>query len=76
MSEWLYGAYWVAGVVFFYLITSACLRRHSDQVDDQASLIPFADDPVVARRVEQAHASTGGKPQLPICTDHAGGQRQ
>ncbi|PPS64603.1 CcoQ/FixQ family Cbb3-type cytochrome c oxidase assembly chaperone [Pseudomonas sp. BRM28] len=40
--------------MFFYLITSACLRRHSDQVDDQASLIPFADDPVVARRVEQA----------------------
>ncbi|KTC22349.1 MULTISPECIES: hypothetical protein [Pseudomonas] len=54
MNGWAYGLYCVTGLVFFYLITSACLRRHSDQVDDQASLIPFADDPVVARRVEQA----------------------
>lgn len=54
MNEWLHGLYWVAGLVFFYLITSACLKRHSDEVDDQASLIPFADDPPVAQRVEQA----------------------
>jgi len=30
------------------------LRGQSDQSLDDASLIPFADDPEVARRVEQA----------------------
>lgn len=54
MNEWMYGLYCVTGLVFFYLITSACLKRHSNEVDDQTSLIPFADDPAVARRVEQA----------------------
>ena len=54
MNEWMYGLYCVTGLVFFYLITSTCLKRHSNEVDEQASLIPFADDPTVARRVEQA----------------------
>ena len=31
-----------------------CLRGQSEQSLDDASLIPFADDPDVARRVEQA----------------------
>jgi len=31
-----------------------CLRGQSDQSLDDASLMPFADDPEVARRVEQA----------------------
>jgi cbb3-type cytochrome oxidase subunit 3 len=31
-----------------------CLRGQSERSLDEASLIPFADDPDVARRVEQA----------------------
>lgn len=31
-----------------------CLRGQSEKSLDDASLIPFADDPEVARRVEQA----------------------
>ena len=31
-----------------------CLRGQSEKSLDDASLIPFADDPDVARRVEQA----------------------
>ena len=31
-----------------------CLRGQSEKSLDEASLIPFADDPDVARRVEQA----------------------
>ena len=31
-----------------------CLRGQSDKSLDDASLIPFADDPDVAQRVEQA----------------------
>ncbi|MNH18577.1 hypothetical protein D3C77_45810 [compost metagenome] len=54
MNEWLYALYCLNGVVFFYLVTSVCLRGHSREVDDQASLMPFADDPAVAQRVEQA----------------------
>ncbi|MDD0977295.1 cbb3-type cytochrome c oxidase subunit 3 [Pseudomonas fontis] len=54
MNEWLYGLYCLSGVLFFYLITAKCLQRHDLDVEDQASLIPFADDPAVARRVEKA----------------------
>ncbi|MDN7142468.1 cbb3-type cytochrome c oxidase subunit 3 [Pseudomonas sp. JQ170] len=54
MNEWLYALYCLTGVLFFYLVTSACLRGHSREVDDQVSLIPFADDPLVAQRVAQA----------------------
>ncbi|PWB32426.1 CcoQ/FixQ family Cbb3-type cytochrome c oxidase assembly chaperone [Pseudomonas sp. SDI] len=54
MNDWLYGLYCFSGVLFFYLITSACLKRHDTRIDDEASLIPFADDPQVARRVERA----------------------
>ncbi|MFK8333184.1 cbb3-type cytochrome c oxidase subunit 3 [Pseudomonas sp. BJa5] len=54
MDEWLYALYCLTGVLFFYLVTSACLRGHSRDVDEQVSLLPFADDPAVAQRVEQA----------------------
>lgn len=54
MDAWLYALYCLTGVLFFYLVTSACLRRHSSEVDEQVSLMPFADDPPVARRVEAA----------------------
>ena len=35
-----------------------CLRSHSAQSLDDASLMPFAADPEVARRVEQATGKT------------------
>ncbi|KJK09922.1 MULTISPECIES: hypothetical protein [Pseudomonas] len=54
MDQWLYALHCINGVLFFYLVTSVCLRGHSREVDDQASLMPFADDPAVAQRVEQA----------------------
>ncbi|MFK0090213.1 cbb3-type cytochrome c oxidase subunit 3 [Pseudomonas sp. NPDC090755] len=54
MDEWWYALYCLAGVLFFYLVTSACLRGHSHEVDEHVSLMPFADDPAAARRVEVA----------------------
>ncbi|MEG1040524.1 MAG: cbb3-type cytochrome c oxidase subunit 3 [Pseudomonas sp.] len=54
MDSWMYAVYCLTGVVFFYLVTSACLRGHSQDVDEHVSLLPFADDPAVAQRVEQA----------------------
>ncbi|MDD2046770.1 cbb3-type cytochrome c oxidase subunit 3 [Pseudomonas putida] len=67
MDQWLYALYCLTGVVFFYLVTSACLRGHSREVDDQVSLMPFADDPVAAQRVEQAI----GKPVPAVKPDSA-----
>ncbi|WP_233281619.1 cbb3-type cytochrome c oxidase subunit 3 [Pseudomonas tructae] len=67
MDDWLYALYCLSGVLFFYLVTSACLQRHSSEVDDQASLMPFADDPAVARRVEAAT----GKPVPAVAPDAA-----
>ncbi|AIS13191.1 hypothetical protein [Pseudomonas chlororaphis] len=42
------------GVTFLYLSIGYCLRHQSAKSLDDASLIPFADDPDVARRVELA----------------------
>jgi len=42
------------GVTFLYLSIGYCLRHQSNKSLDDASLIPFADDPEVARRVELA----------------------
>ncbi|AZC69563.1 cbb3-type cytochrome c oxidase subunit 3 [Pseudomonas chlororaphis] len=42
------------GVTFLYLSIGYCLRHQSAKSLDDASLIPFADDPEVARRVELA----------------------
>ncbi|WP_097303305.1 CcoQ/FixQ family Cbb3-type cytochrome c oxidase assembly chaperone [Pseudomonas chlororaphis] len=42
------------GVTFLYLCIGYCLRHQSAKSLDDASLIPFADDPEVARRVELA----------------------
>ncbi|MCW2271675.1 hypothetical protein D3C77_05910 [compost metagenome] len=67
MNEWLYALYCLSGVLFFYLVTSACLRGHDREVDDQTSLIPFADDPLVAQRVERAI----GKPVPAVKPDAA-----
>lgn len=41
-------------MVCVYGAVEYCLRGQSDQSLDDASLMPFADDPEVARRVEQA----------------------
>ncbi|MBC3244870.1 cbb3-type cytochrome c oxidase subunit 3 [Pseudomonas lurida] len=41
-------------VVCLYGAVEYCLRGESDKSLDDASLMPFADDPEVARRVEQA----------------------
>ncbi|AZC50532.1 MULTISPECIES: hypothetical protein [Pseudomonas] len=42
------------GVTFLYFSIGYCLRHQSAKSLDDASLIPFADDPEVARRVELA----------------------
>ena len=42
------------GVAGLYLCIEYCLLHHNSQSLDDASLIPFADDPEVARRVELA----------------------
>jgi hypothetical protein len=41
-------------VVCLYGAVEYCLRGQSEDTLDEASLIPFADDPEVARRVELA----------------------
>jgi hypothetical protein len=42
------------GVVFLWLAVEYCLRRETAESLDEASMVPFADDPEVARRVELA----------------------
>ncbi|MGO4004228.1 MULTISPECIES: CcoQ/FixQ family Cbb3-type cytochrome c oxidase assembly chaperone [Pseudomonas] len=39
---------------FLWLAIECCLRHQTGESLEDASLIPFADDPEVARRVEQA----------------------
>ncbi|MGE8175909.1 cbb3-type cytochrome c oxidase subunit 3 [Pseudomonas fluorescens] len=46
------------GVACLYLSVEYCLRHQSAESLDDASLIPFADDPEVARRVELATGKT------------------
>ncbi|MBH8612992.1 MULTISPECIES: cbb3-type cytochrome c oxidase subunit 3 [Pseudomonas] len=48
----------ILGVASLWLGVEYCLRSHSAQSLDDASLMPFADDPEVARRVEQATGKT------------------
>jgi hypothetical protein len=44
----------VLGVVGLWLTVEYCLKHQTIESLDEASLIPFADDPEVARRVELA----------------------
>ena len=44
----------VLGVVGLWLAVEYCLKHQTAESLDEASLIPFADDPEVARRVELA----------------------
>ncbi|TVT85978.1 cbb3-type cytochrome c oxidase subunit 3 [Pseudomonas sp. H3(2019)] len=46
------------GVACLYFSVEYCLRHQSAESLDDASLIPFADDPEVARRVELATGKT------------------
>ncbi|HEX4550176.1 MAG TPA: cbb3-type cytochrome c oxidase subunit 3 [Pseudomonas sp.] len=48
----------VLGVVFLWLAVEYCLRHQTAQSLDDASMVPFADDPEVARRVELATGKT------------------
>ncbi|AMZ70737.1 MULTISPECIES: hypothetical protein [Pseudomonas] len=41
-------------VVSVWMTVQCCLKRQTKQSVQEASLIPFADDPEVARRVELA----------------------
>jgi hypothetical protein len=55
MIEWLINGLGVAGL---WLAVEYCLKRQTAQSLEEASLIPFADDPEVARRVELATGKT------------------
>jgi hypothetical protein len=46
------------GVIFFWLAVEYCLKDQTAQNLCEASLMPFADDPEVARRVEVATGIT------------------
>ena len=48
----------VLGVVFLWLAVEYCLQRETADSLDEASMVPFADDPEVARRVELATGKT------------------
>ena len=47
-----------AAVISLYLTVGWCLKHKTAKDIDEASLIPFADDPEVARRVELATGKT------------------
>ncbi|MHC8314219.1 cbb3-type cytochrome c oxidase subunit 3 [Pseudomonas sp. LB3P31] len=46
------------GVASLWLAVEYCLKWHTAESLEDASLIPFADDPEVARRVELATGKT------------------
>ncbi|MHC8362115.1 cbb3-type cytochrome c oxidase subunit 3 [Pseudomonas sp. LS2P72] len=48
----------VLGVVGLWLAVEYCLKHQTAESLDEASLMPFADDPEVARRVELATGKT------------------
>lgn len=47
-----------AAVISLYFAVGLCLKHKTENDLDDASLIPFADDPEVARRVELATGKT------------------
>ncbi|MBA5978794.1 cbb3-type cytochrome c oxidase subunit 3 [Pseudomonas sp. Y5-11] len=57
----------VLGVVFLWLAVEYCLRHQTSESLDDASMVPFADDPEVARRVELAT----GKPVKAVAPEQA-----
>ncbi|MCY1442618.1 hypothetical protein D9M71_589940 [compost metagenome] len=60
-SESAYALLSLSALVFFYLATQASLGGSSQRQLDEATMLPFADDEPVARRMERAtgRSSTG-----------------
>ncbi|MDT4829280.1 hypothetical protein FQZ97_626960 [compost metagenome] len=60
-SEGAYALLSLAALSVFYLATQACLGGRSQRQIDEATMLPFADDEPVARRMERAtgRSSTG-----------------
>ncbi|AYF88472.1 cbb3-type cytochrome c oxidase subunit 3 [Pseudomonas sp. DY-1] len=60
-SESAYALLSLAALTFFYLAIQASLGGRSQRQMDEATMLPFADDEPVARRMERATArsSTG-----------------
>ncbi|AOE83485.1 cbb3-type cytochrome c oxidase subunit 3 [Pseudomonas sp. TCU-HL1] len=60
-SEGAYALLSLAALAFFYLTTQACLGGRDQRQLDEATMLPFADDEPVARRMERAtgRSSTG-----------------
>jgi len=52
-----------AAVISLYFAVSWCLKHKTAKDIDEASLMPFADDPEVARRGELATGKTGNAVQ-------------
>ncbi|NUU38580.1 cbb3-type cytochrome c oxidase subunit 3 [Pseudomonas sp. C2B4] len=48
----------VLGAVSLWLAVEYCLKHQTAESLEEASLMPFADDPEVARRVEAATGKT------------------
>ena len=46
-------AWWMIAVMVFFLGVQLSLGRGSQRDLDEATMLPFADDPEVARRVER-----------------------
>ncbi|QLF94569.1 cbb3-type cytochrome c oxidase subunit 3 [Pseudomonas sp. ABC1] len=69
--------WWLVAVAIFYLGVQLSLGRSSQRDLDEATMLPFADDPEVAHRVErETGRSTRGCPcpgrcnrQCPHCSD-------
>ena len=57
-------------VISIYCAVSWCLKHKTEKDIDEASLIPFADDPEVARRVELATGKTVNAVQMPEAEPH------
>ncbi|MFZ6048125.1 cbb3-type cytochrome c oxidase subunit 3 [Pseudomonas sp. CR3202] len=60
-SESAFALLGLGAVTFFYLATQASLGGRSQRQLDEATMLPFADDEPVARRMERAtgRSSTG-----------------
>jgi cbb3-type cytochrome oxidase subunit 3 len=54
MTEFDFELLTLAMILFFFVVTELCLRDRAADAHDEASMMPFADDPEVARRVELA----------------------
>ncbi|MCF3191343.1 MULTISPECIES: hypothetical protein [Pseudomonas] len=59
-----------AAVISLYLAVGWCLKHKTAKDIDEASLMPFADDPEVARRVERATGKTVNAVQMPEAEPH------